>query len=184
MYYALFKRTKKSDPNFFRHDDGTHPERAEFFQGLLPECLTNYGYFKNYLPLLEEEFNIIFQQPGFTDKLKRIVINLSNCSKLPEALLAHVNSLKILELTIGDKFAADSIYPLHKSNTLKINGSVDQFPTGIGNLVRLHTFWIYGNKPFSLPRDFTKLKKLRSLNLYGKLKNREDFLEHFPHLLT
>ncbi len=184
MYYALFQRTKKSDPNFFRHDDGTHPGRAEMFQGILPEFLNNYGYFKNRLPLLEEEYNIIFQQPGFAGKLKRIVTDFTNCTKLPEALLTHVNSLKILELTTSENFALDSIYSLKKINTLKMNGSVDHFPAGIGELVRLHTFWVYSNKPFTLPSDFSNLKKLKTLHLYGKLENREDFVEHFPHLLT
>lgn len=184
MYYALFQRTKKPDPNFFRHDDGTHPGRAEMFQSLLPEFLNNYGYFKNRLPLLEEEYNIIFQQPGFAGKLKRIVINFTNCTKLPEALVTHVNSLKILELTTGEKFAIESIYPLKKINTLKMNSSVDHFPAGIGELVRLHTFWVSNKKPFTLPPDFRNLKKLKTLYFYGKLENREEVVEHFPHLLT
>ncbi len=182
MYYAQFRRTSQPSDNFFRHDDGTHPGRAEMFQALLPEFLTNYGYFKGYLPFLELEYNMIFQQPEFLGKLKRIVINLTNCTKLPEALLLHIDSLKILELTIDENFLIDSIYPLHKINTLKLNGTVSHIPPGIGNLVRLHTFWVSGRKRFTLPPDFSNLKKMRSFNAYGRLVNQEDFAEQFPHL--
>lgn len=184
MYYAQFRRTKTPSTNFFRHDDGTHPGRSEMFQALLPEFLKNYGYLKNHLPLLEEEYNTIFSQPGFTGKLKRVVINLSNCIKIPEAILAHVDSLKIMELIITENFVVDSIYALNKINTLHLNGPVNDIPSGIGGLTRLHTLFVHTSTPFTLPSDFSNLKKIRTLHAYGRLKNREDFVEHFPHLFT
>ncbi len=182
MYYAQFRRTSQASDNFFRHDDGTHPGRAEMFQALLPEFLTNYGYLKNYLPLFEEEYNMIFSQPGFTGKLRRLVVNFTRCTKLPEGLLAHVDSLKILELVITKEFSVNSIYPLNKINTLHLNGATTDIPFGIGELTRLHTFFVHSNERFSFPSDFDKLKKLRTLRIYGVLENREKLAEQFPHL--
>jgi len=183
MYYALFKRTRMADPNFFIHDNGGHSGRAEVFQQLLPKFLENFGYFKNNLPLLEEEYNLIFQQPGFLGNLKRIGTNFTRCEKLPESLLKHASTLKTLRFSISENFAVDSIYPFDKINTLNIIGDIKDIPSGIGSLTRLRIFNISSEKPFTLPPDFSELKKLKSVSL-SRLTNREDFLEHFPHLLT
>ncbi len=182
MYYAEFRRTKKSDPKFFRHDDGTHPGRSEMFAGLLPEFLNNYGFLKNHLPLLEEEYNLIFSQPGFLGNLKRVRIDLKNCTKIPKKMLEHIDTLKMLELTINEKFAVDSVYALSKINTLHLNGDTGTIPAGIANLTRLHTLFVYSNKPIILSEDLITLKKLRTLHVYPKLENREYFVEHLPHL--
>jgi len=182
MYYAEFRRTKNADPNFFRHDDGTHPGRAEMFQGLRHEFVKNYGFVKNHLPLLEEEYNLVFSQPAFLGNLKRVRINLRNCTKIPAGMLAHIDTLKKLELTIDEKFAVDSIYALSKINALHLNGETGAIPKEIANLMRLHTFFIHSNKPITLPEELGGLKKLRILSVYPSLKNREYFVERLPHL--
>lgn len=189
LYFAEYKRTNVPNLRFYYYANATHPRRKDFLYAAMSKLAENPRYIKQHgIKLLEEEWNLLFSQDVFKGHLRRIVGDFSHCEKLPEALLEHIDSLKVLELTIGDKFDIGSFYQLTKLTQLKLNAinenreraGFDTIPEGISQLKRLSTLYLYGSEKIKMPKDLGELKKLKTIYCYPGIANKSDFEGVFP----
>ena len=181
MYYSQFKRTGHCAVDFLRSDDGQHLGRGEVFQTEIKNALIKPKYISYRVSLLEHEWNEIFMNPVLKGVLNRCVISLNRCKKLPEALVSeHLDTIKKLDISVGEDFQFESIYALHKLNELnvRVNGDI-KVPKGIGAMKRLRTLMIRSNSPIEYPDDLLELDKIKKLGL--TVANKEKFMDKFGH---
>ncbi len=181
MHYTDFRRTGRPPLAFLNIAAPDHYGRREIFEALLPGFLTNTKYLNQQQRLTREEWNEVFSHHGFQGKIRRVVINLSRCREIPEMLFEHIDTIKIMQITIGPEFPLHELYRFYKLNVLNLRGEgTDGLPMGLGALDRLRELLIHFDGPVHMPSDLVALKHLKKLMVYRSFENVEDFRGKLP----
>jgi len=162
--YTDFKRNRTSPSEFLILDDGSHPERKDFFQ-IFINNLTH--------PL----HNLFI--PGLTK---------GEIDELATAIIAETPHPHFYRLTVKhaktDYFSDQFFY--RKFDTVYIETNKDQatFPAYIFKLSQVNNLDLEINVKMNIPKDWSALKQLKQLRLNGKGAILKDlsFLQSLPKL--
>jgi len=185
LYFAHFKVTGKADDKFFSFADENHPSRKEFFEFYLQKTLLEKPHYINsYAQLSVDELNQLFANSALTGKLKRLVLN-QQIKGFPIELLRHTNTLTNLHLNLDASFTdfPKELYDFKKLSRLRLSfRGAAHFPEGFSELNRLLHFNFYAPQGVTLPKDFIKMKQLKTFGYQGVITNLEDFSGKMPHV--
>ena len=170
IFYTLYRRTGKLDPEFFKNCALDNPIREKMFEVILPTITKNPKRINIEARLSAKELTMILQLPKLKNHLYEAIFFITENNAL-EALKLHKESLKKLKLVL---FPTCTIFPkciYEMANlielTIAVIDGITTIPEGIGALTKLKTLSFRNQSaPFQLPNDLVELKKLKKINCY------------------